>query len=255
MCSATIRCGREVALHRHRQSPRFSSPNAADGLHHGVLVVAEEAGAAVVDHLGGRPLGEGQDRRAAGQGLDHDHAERLVPPDGEQERRGAGQQLQLALVGHLAQVVGIVARGAAPPARGSSASPTARASWPPGRSGCRPCGRSRWPGGPPCRRPSGPGRGRRALLVTGSVSHREVRGVDAVVDDPGDGDVRGRPPLGVGDGHDGDPVGVGPVEVGELLVERSVDGGGHRQARDTARSRRDPSWCGRGPRRSPRTAS
>ena len=67
------------------------------------------------------------------------------------------------------------------------------------------------------------------VLVAAAVAHREVGGVDAVVDDPGDGDVRGGPPLGVGDGHDGHPVGVGPVDVGELLVERSVDGGGHRQ--------------------------
>ena len=50
------------------------------------------------------------------------------------------------------------------------------------------------------------------------------------MDDPGDGDVRGRPPLGVRDGHDGDAFGVGPVDVGQFLVERSVDGGGHRQA-------------------------
>ncbi len=39
----------------------------------------------------------------------------------------------------------------------------------------------------------------------------------------------GRPPLGVGDGHDRDPVGVGPVEVAELLVEGAVDGGGNGQ--------------------------
>jgi len=50
-----------------------------------------------------------------------------------------------------------------------------------------------------------------------------------VVDHPGDGDVDGRPPLGVGDGHDRDPVGVGPVEVAELLVEGAVDRRRHGQ--------------------------
>ena len=39
-----------------------------------------------------------------------------------------------------------------------------------------------------------------AVVVTGAVAHREVRGVDAVVDDPGDRDLRRRPVLGVGDG-------------------------------------------------------
>ena len=66
-----------------------------------------------------------------------------------------------------------------------------------------------------------------AVLVATAVADREVRGVDSVVDDPGDGDVGSRPPLRVGDGHDRDPIGVGPVDVGQLLVEGPVDGGGH----------------------------
>ena len=89
----------------------------------------------------------------------------------------------------------------------------------------------RWPGGLPCRRPSDRGRRRRDRRRRPLPSPTgKWRRVDAVVDDPGDGDVGGGPALGVGDGDDRHPVGVGPVEVGELLVERAVDGGGHRQA-------------------------
>jgi hypothetical protein len=57
-----------------------------------------------------------------------------------------------------------------------------------------------------------------------------VGSVHTVVDDPGDGNLRRRPPLGMGDGHDRHPVGVDPVEIAELLVERAVDGRSHGQA-------------------------
>ena len=69
----------------------------------------------------------------------------------------------------------------------------------------------------------------RALLVAGAVAHRELGRLDPVVDDPGDGDLRGVASLGVGDGDDRDPLGHGAVEVRELLVEGSVDGGGDRE--------------------------
>ena len=37
--------------------------------------------------------------------------------------------------------------------------------------------------------------------------------------------------LGMGDGDERDPARRGPVEVGQLRVEGTVDGGGHRQVR------------------------
>ena len=60
-----------------------------------------------VDHFGCGPFGEGQHRCAARHRLDHHHAERLVPPDGEQEGRRPGQELELAFVGDLAEVDGV----------------------------------------------------------------------------------------------------------------------------------------------------
>ena len=69
----------------------------------------------------------------------------------------------------------------------------------------------------------------RAALVAGPVSDGELARLDAVVDDPGDGDLGGRPALGVGDGDDGDTIGDGPIEVGQFGVERAVDSRGHRQ--------------------------
>ncbi len=46
-----------------------------------------------------------------------------------------------------------------------------------------------------------------------------------MVDDPGDGHLGGMTALGVGDGDDRYPVGDPPVQVGQLVVERAVDGG------------------------------
>ena len=69
----------------------------------------------------------------------------------------------------------------------------------------------------------------RATLVAGPVSDRELTRLDAMVDDPSDRDLRGRTALGVGDGDDGDTIGDGPIEVGQFRVERAVDSGGHGQ--------------------------
>ena len=44
-------------------------------------VVDDKAGAAVIDELGHRTAAEGDDRGAAGHGLDHAEAERLVEID------------------------------------------------------------------------------------------------------------------------------------------------------------------------------
>jgi hypothetical protein len=45
--------GGEVALHRHPAVGALELAEAADGVHHGLLVLTEEAGPAVVDDLGG----------------------------------------------------------------------------------------------------------------------------------------------------------------------------------------------------------
>ena len=66
-------------------------------------------------------LGERDDRRAAGERLDHDHPERLVPADRHQQRRGARVQLLLGGAGDLADVAARAGRRcAARSARGSS---------------------------------------------------------------------------------------------------------------------------------------
>ena len=99
--------GREVPLHRQPAVAPLEFTQPADGPDHGGLVVAQETGPTVIDDLGGSPFGKGQHRCATGHGLDHHHAERLVPTDRETERRRPGQQFELALVGHLAEVPGI----------------------------------------------------------------------------------------------------------------------------------------------------
>ena len=58
-------------------------------------VVHDEAGDAVVDHLGDRAAAERHHRRAAGHRFDHHQAERLGPVDGEQQRRGAAEEVAL----------------------------------------------------------------------------------------------------------------------------------------------------------------
>ena len=68
-----------------------------------------------------------------------------------------------------------------------------------------------------------------AVGVAPAVTEGEGRRVETVMDDPGNRDVRRGTVLGVGDGDDGDAGAEGRVEVGELVVERSMDGGDHRE--------------------------
>ena len=74
------------------RSSSSSRPTAATAVG---LVVHDEAGHAVVDHLGHRAAVERDHRRAAGHRLDHHQAERLRPVDREQQRVGARQECRL----------------------------------------------------------------------------------------------------------------------------------------------------------------
>ena len=154
---------------------------------------------------GAAPSRKETHRRPAREGLDHHQPEGLVPADGIDQGDGIGQQGQLLLVRHLAQVLDVGVEVAASPRRRSTRAPRVRASWPPSAAARRPCGRLRWPGGLPSRGPCVRGRGssRRRPPPTGNVV-----GVDPVVDHPGDGD-RAATPLGVGDAITGDPLGDG----------------------------------------------
>ena len=63
-----------------------------DGPDHGIGIVDDEAGLAVVDQLGDAGAAHADDRRARRERLDHDEPERLVPRDREEERRRLGEK-------------------------------------------------------------------------------------------------------------------------------------------------------------------
>ena len=63
-----------------------------DGPDHGIGIVDDEAGLAVVDQLGDAGAAHADDRRARRERLDDDEPERLVPRDREEERRRLGEQ-------------------------------------------------------------------------------------------------------------------------------------------------------------------
>jgi len=65
--------------------------------------------------------------------------------------------------------------------------------------------------------------------VVATVAHGEGAGVDTMVDHPGDRHLGRGPALGLGDPDEGHPVGHPAVDVDELFVEGSVDGGDHGQ--------------------------
>ena len=73
------------------------------------------------------------------------------------------------------------------------------------------------------------------LGVPPAVADRELGGVDAVVDHPGDRHLGGGPVLRVRDGDQRHATRRGPVEVGQLVVEGPVDGRGHREIRVVGR--------------------
>ena len=180
----------------------------------------------VLHHLAGGALVEGEDGRAAGQRLEHHDPERLVPADGEEQGTGAGQQVPLLLLGHLAdepepvvEVGGDVALEVPPLGRLPDL---------PGQDQPLPGLEGR------LERPV------RALLRRHLAEEQEVAaiappdgegaGVDAVVDDPGH--RHARDDLGLGGGDDDGRARHAAVEAGALAVERAVGGGHHRPGSD-----------------------
>ena len=71
-----------------------------------------------------------------------------------------------------------------------------------------------------------------------AVADRKDARVDPVVDDTRDGDVGRRTTLRVGDRDERNAIGRSAVEVGELVVEGTVDGGGDRETRVVLRMER-----------------
>ena len=98
----------EPLLHRAAALGRVDLVDARERLHHLVGGLDDEPRAAVLDHLGHRPLAHGDHGRAAGERLDHHEAERLRPLDGEQRAAGALVELDLGLVVDLAAEVDVV---------------------------------------------------------------------------------------------------------------------------------------------------
>jgi hypothetical protein len=195
------------------------------------LVLAEPAGATVRHHLRGGTLGKGEDGRAAGQRLQHDQPERLGPADGEKGGFGVGQEPQLLLVGHLAEVLDPVAQERLDLSLEVRGLP--RLAHLAGEKD----GNARLPGGDDG--PVGALLGHHATeehaVVALAGADREVIDVDSVVDDAGDGQAGIGLELDVGDGDERDPVRDAPVEVDQLDVERSVDGGHDRDVRQRGR--------------------
>jgi hypothetical protein len=69
------------------------------------MAIDDDPRAAVLEHFGdGAPTG-GDDGRPAGQGLDHDEAERLLPVHGKERGSRVPQELDLVLVPDLAEVL------------------------------------------------------------------------------------------------------------------------------------------------------
>jgi hypothetical protein len=163
--------------------------------------------------------------------LDHHHAERLVPADGEQEGRSAGQELELALVGDLAKVdgvrteqwlhlVGEVLHLPGFAHLGRHQDPEA------GPSGHLDRPMATLVVGHPAEEEDV-----RSLRVTRTVAHRELRRLYPVVDHPGDGHVGCGPVLRMRDGDERHPSRRGAVEVRQVVVEGSVDRRGHGEVR------------------------
>ena len=185
--------------------------------------MAQEPGAPVLDDLGGGPLREGEDRRPAGQRLQHDQPEGLVPADGEQQGAGSGQELELAGVVHLTLVheaVVEIGEHVALVVGDLGRLPHL------GRHDEGDVGLEGGLHGPVgslvrCHAPQ------EEDVAAVAPAHRELAGLDAVVDDPGDGNLWCHPTLVVGDGDDPGPAGGVLIDVDELVGELAVDGRHH----------------------------
>src|SRR5439155_10705166 len=97
--------------HVCRGKPPFSGRPAADPInlaemanrpYHPVLIVADEAGRAILDDLGYAPLAERHHRGAAGERLRHDQTERFGPADRKEHRRCVAEEAVLVAATHLA---------------------------------------------------------------------------------------------------------------------------------------------------------
>ena len=210
---------REVPLDRGATRSAVDGAQAPERLDHRGLVMAEEARLPVLDHLRRGALGEREHRRAARERLQHDQPERLVPPDGEQERGGTREQLELLLVGHLAEVTDLVGEVGlhlrlevfalprlAHLGRHQQGHPSLAGD---GDGAMRSLAR----GHPP----------QVEAVPAGARAEREVGCVDAVVDHTCDRKLWHRTALGMGDGDDRHRARDLRVDVGHLVVELAVD--------------------------------
>ena len=175
---------------------------------------------------GAAPSAIGQHGRPAGHRLDHHQSERLRPPDGIEESTGAGEELQLLGMGDLAQVLEIGVEVGPDVHVEVLVLPRLAHLGGHEQADAGLVGRLHRPVGALARRHPP----EEEEVVAVARPHREVLGIEAVVDDPGDGDLGHVAALGVGDGDDRCALADAPVEVDELLVERSVHGGDDLQA-------------------------
>ena len=87
--------GREALFGESAAHERVQPVGLLDRVHHLAVVVDDDPGAAVVDHLGDGAVTGGDHRRAARHRLDHHEAERLLPLDREERRPRVLEQLDL----------------------------------------------------------------------------------------------------------------------------------------------------------------
>src|SRR5215510_6106806 len=85
----------KALLERGTTGMPIEAGDTIDGLHRLVKAVHDKASHAVRDDFGHGSAAPGDHRRATGQGLDHDEAERLRPVDGKEQRVGVAQKLVL----------------------------------------------------------------------------------------------------------------------------------------------------------------
>ena len=71
------------------------------------LIIHDETGHAIVDHLGHRTGSECNNRCRAGHRLDHDQPERLGPRDRRQQRHGTAEECRLLVIADLTDVVDV----------------------------------------------------------------------------------------------------------------------------------------------------
>src|SRR5687768_5958727 len=210
--------GREVVLHRGPARRPVELVDPTDDLGHVGLVGAEEAGTPVLDDFARRALVESQDGCPGGQGLQHHDPERFVPPDREQQGPGAGKEVMLLLVGHLAEEPEPVVQ-----VRGDvtlEVPPLGRFPHLAGQDQPLP-GLER-----SLQRPVSPLLGRHLAeeqeIAAVAAPHGEAGRVDTVMDHPGHRNAGHD--LGLRGGHDDRRARHPAVEPGALAVERAMSG-------------------------------